>query len=174
MRDEKQFLLDEIQEKLNQYPGFVLTDYAGLSANEAARLRTELRKLGTEMEVIRKRVLKKALENKGIPVSIGELKGHVGLIFATQDSIEIVKFICKYSKETTRPTILGGHFEGKFLNAKSVELLSTLPSRDEMRAQLLATFVAPLSQTLATVNALLTSVVYCLDNKAKKESQENN
>lgn len=171
MRAEKQFLLDEVQEKLDQYPGFVVTDYAGLTANEAAQLRIELRKRGTDMEVVRKRVLKKALESRGINVSIETLKGHVGIIFANQDSVETVKFVCKYSKELTRPTILGGHFEGKFLDAKAVETLSTLPSRDEMRAQLLATFIAPMAQTLSTVNALLTSVVYCLDNKAKKESE---
>lgn len=168
MRAEKQLLLDEIDEKLSQYPGFVLTDYAGLTANQAANLRVELRKRGTEMEVVRKRVLAKALAARGLNIDISSLKGHIGLIFAGADSVDTVKFICEYSKESNLPAILGGHFEGKFLDAKSVKVLATLPSKNEMRAQLLALLVAPMSQTLSVVNALLTSVPHCLENKSKK------
>lgn len=169
MRAEKQLLLDEIDEKLSQYSGFVLADYVGLSANEAARLRTELRKRGTDMEVVRKRILLKALASRGIAMNLDQLSGHVALIFAAEDSVETVKFVCEYGKETKRPAVIGGHFEGKLLDAKAVEMLSKLPGKNEMRAQLLATFVAPLSQTLSVVNALLTSVPHCLANKAKKE-----
>ena len=53
-----------------------------------------------------------------------------------------------------------------------VEKLSKLPGKDEMRAQLLSVFEAPMAQTLAVMDALLASVVYCLDNKCQQE-QEN-
>lgn len=170
MRDEKKLLLDEIEKCLGSYSGFVIVDYAGLTANEAAKLRFELFKRGTQMEVVRKRVLGKALSARGISLDVNTLAGHVGLIFATEDSVETVKFICDFSKEVSRPAILGGHFDGNLLDASRVKVLATLPSKDEMRAQLLALFVAPMSQTLSVVNALLCSVPHCLENKSKKES----
>jgi large subunit ribosomal protein L10 len=37
----------------------------------------------------------------------------------------------------------------------------------------LAVLEAPLSQTLAVMEALLSSVVYCLDNKAKQDDQKS-
>ena len=40
-------------------------------------------------------------------------------------------------------------------NGADVKTLSELPSKDEMRAQLLATLEAPLSQTLSVMEALI-------------------
>ena len=54
--------------------------------------------------------------------------------------------------------------------AADVEKLSKLPGKDEMRAQLLATFEAPMAQTVAVMQSALCCVLYCLENKAKKES----
>ena len=55
-----------------------------------------------------------------------------------------------------------------FIMLTDVESLSKLPGKDEMRAQLLAYLEAPMAQTLAVMDALLTSVVYCLENKSKQ------
>ena len=44
-----------------------------------------------------------------------------------------------------------------------------LPAKDEMRAQLLGLFEAPMSQTLSTMESLLTSVMHCLENKKDKD-----
>ena len=48
--------------------------------------------------------------------------------------------------------------------------LSLTASKDEMRAQFLGLLEAPLAQTLAVMDAVLSSVVYCLDNKSKEAS----
>jgi large subunit ribosomal protein L10 len=66
--------------------------------------------------------------------------------------------------------VMAGRFEGKLCSASDVLALSRLPSKDEMRAQLLATLEAPLSGTLQILDQLLTSVLYCVDNK----TQSNN
>jgi large subunit ribosomal protein L10 len=55
-------------------------------------------------------------------------------------------------------------------SASDVEQISKLPGKDEMRSQFLGTLEAPLAQTLSVLEALLTSVMYCLENK----SQANN
>ena len=65
-----------------------------------------------------------------------------------------------------------GRFDGQLYQAADAKKLSELPGRDEMRAQLLATFEAPMSQTLSVVEALLTSVPHCLENKCKKIESE--
>ena len=64
---------------------------------------------------------------------------------------------------------MGGRFEGRMYAADQMVKLSTLPSKDEMRAQLLATLEAPMAQTLAVMEAVLSSVVYCLQNKSEQQ-----
>ena len=70
--------------------------------------------------------------------------------------------------------VIGGRFDGQLYTGADVERLSTLPGKDEMRAQFLSVFEAPLSQTLGSYEALLTSVPYCLDNKSKQEENTEN
>lgn len=166
MREEKQFLLDEIEDHLNNFPAFVITDYAGLTANEAARMRSELKKRGAALAVVRKRVFAKALSKMDIAVSLDTLKGHVGVIFAQAEAMETFKFVHTFSKETSRPAILAGRFEGEIIEAKTVQLLATLPSRDEMRAQILGTLEAPMAQTLAVMEALISR-----DSESQNQSE---
>ena len=66
--------------------------------------------------------------------------------------------------------ILNGRFEHKDYSAKEVIELSRLPSLDEMRSQFVATLEAPMSQTVAVMESLLTSVLFCLENKSKQTS----
>ena len=55
---------------------------------------------------------------------------------------------------------------------KDLEIISQLPTKDVMRSQLLGLFEAPMSQTLAVMEALLCSVPHCLENKAALENKD--
>ena len=104
-------------------------------------------------------------------LNLAVLPGHIGLVFAGQDPIETTKAVYKFSQESNNALqVVGGRLDGQLYNAADVEKLSKLPGKDEMRAQLLGTLEAPMAQTLAVMEALLASVVYCLDNKCKQES----
>lgn len=69
-------------------------------------------------------------------------------------------------------SVLGGRFEGKECSEKDLEIISQLPTKDVMRSQLLGLFEAPMSQTLAVMEALLCSVPHCLENKAALENKD--
>jgi large subunit ribosomal protein L10 len=176
MRKEKQLLLDEIKGNFEDFDSFVIFNYLGLTANAVGQFRRQVSILGGNLEMVRKRVLIKAAENIGIKLDLEALPGHIGIVFAGNDPIETAKVVFKFKEENATKTldVLGGRFDGKMYNGGDVEKLSKLPSKDEMRAQLLSVFEAPLSQTLSVMEAIVTSVVYCLDNKSKQENAESN
>jgi large subunit ribosomal protein L10 len=169
MRKEKQLLLDEIKEQIARQSSFVIMQYAGLKANKANSFRGEIAKLGGNVEVVRKRVLINAAKSAGIDFDLEALPGHIGLVFAGQDPLETAKAVFKFSEENEKAvTVVGGRFEGQLFNAADMDKLSKLPSKAEMRAQFLGLLEAPLAQTLGVMDAILASVVYCLDNKSKQ------
>ncbi len=171
MRKEKQLLLDEIKDKLDSTESFILMNYEKISANAANEFRTCLFNVGGDWEVVRKRVLMKALKERGLEVDEKTLEGHIGLVLAKDSPVEAAKSIFQYSKEHgVTINVLGGFIDGKMYAAKDVETLSKLPGKDEMRAQLLGLLEAPLSGTLATMEALLTSVCHCLQNKGDADN----
>lgn len=173
MRSDKHFLLDEITESIDKFGAFFVMRYSSLKANTAGAFRREVLKRGGDVHVMRKRLLLKAAEEKGINLDKVALDGHVGLVFAADDPVEMCKALIQFGKENGDAVqLVGGHVEKQVFNAQQVVQFSSLPSKPEMQAQLLATFEAPLSQTLAVFEALITSVVYCLDNKVKQESGE--
>lgn len=170
MRQDKNILKDEIRSQIEQSGSFVLMNYVGLSANAVNEFRREIAALGGSLEMVRKRVLIKAAEDAGVPLDLAALPGHIGLVFGGGDPIEITKLVFRYSQQPEKAIgVLGGRFEGRLYAAHQMERLSTLPSKDEMRAQLLATLEAPMSQTLAVMEALLTSVMHCLQNKSEQQ-----
>lgn len=175
MRPEKELLKREIKDKLDHFESFVIMQYASLSANTANEFRREVGKMGGDVEVVRKRILLKAAEDAGVQIDQSSLPGHIGIVFLGKDPIEATKMVFKFSNDRDKVIqIIGGRFDGQLYTGADVERLSTLPSKNEMRAQFLSVLEAPLSQTLAVIEALLASVPYCLDNKSKQgESSEN-
>lgn len=171
MREEKQLLLDEVKDQIEEYSNFTIVQYSGVNANTMSSFRTDIAKLGGEVQMVRKRILAKAAAAQGIELDLAALPGHIGVIFSGTDPIETVKAVFGFANEKSYDVqVLAGRLDGQLYNAADVEALSKLPGKDEMRAQLLGLFEAPMSQTVAVINALLASVPYCLENKSKKDS----
>lgn len=170
MKAEKGLLKQEIKDKFDRFGSFVIMQYAGLSANTANEFRRQMGRAGGDVEVVRKRVLIKAAEDAGVSLDITSLPGHIGIVFLGADPIETTKIVYQFSKDREKVIqVIGGRFDGQLYAGADVERLANLPSKQEMRAQFLSVLEAPLSQTLAVIEALLTSVPYCLDNKGKQE-----
>lgn len=174
MRPEKELLKKEVKDKLARYESFVLMNYLRLSANAANDFRRQVKNTGGDIEVVRKRILMKAAEDAGLQFDQFSLEGHIGIVFLGEDPLETTKAVFSFSKDRENIIrVLGGRFDGKFYGEADVERLSTLPGKNEMRAELLGLFEAPMSQTLAVMAALLSTVPYCLDNKVNKENGES-
>lgn len=171
MRAEKQLLLDDIKDMISGSKALVFASYKKFEPNSTASFRSTLSKSGGALEVVKKRVLIKAAQVAGFELDHSQLQGHIAIVIANQDPVQTTKVLYKFCQENENVLqVLGGRFEGALCSASDVEMISKLPEKDEMRAQLLGTFEAPLSQTLAVIEALLTSVVYCLDNKSNEEN----
>jgi len=166
VRKEKQLLLDEIKEKVES-SSFILMSYQNLSANVANEFRSILSSTGGDFEVVRKRILMKALEISAIDVDKRVFDGHIGVIVSKDDPMDAIKTVFKFSKDNGDIfNVVAGRIEGRVYSSEDVATLSKLPGKDQMRAELLGLFEAPMSQTLSVVEALLTSVCHCLQNKS--------
>ena len=170
MRAEKQFLLDEIKEKIEKSNGFVVTRYKNLKPGQARAFRDGLADLGGEFEVVKKRVLIKAASTLGIEFENGSFEGHVGVLFAQEDPLPIAKQAVKYGEQNNNAiSVLAGHMDGQLMSAEEVVAVAKLPSKNELRAQIVGLLQAPMSQTVGVISAALTGVMNCLEAKSKKD-----
>lgn len=170
MRAEKQLLLDEVKEKIEGSQGFIVASYQQLTAAKARAFRDSVAEVGGEFEVVRKRVFIKAAEAAGIQFDEQALGGHIGIIFAAEDVTKVAKTTVKYGDDNEKTVaVLGGQIEGEICTAEEVEAIAKLPSLQELRAQILGLFEAPMAQTVGTLQAALASILYCIEEKSKKE-----
>ena len=171
MIEEKQLLLDEMTDKVKASNGFILASDRGLSANATAGFRDQLVKTGSSLFAVKKRMFLKIASEMKLEYELGELEGHIGIVLVGDNFISTSKAIFAFINENKDAVkVIGGHFEGKKCSSGEVEQISKLPSLNEMRAQILGLFEAPMSNIVRVFGAALSSVIYCLDNKAKKES----
>jgi large subunit ribosomal protein L10 len=153
MRKEKPLLLYEIKDKIDAAKAMIITRYNALAPNPSWVLRDLLAKTGSKFRVVPKRVFLKAAEQSGLKIDEALLKGHIGVVFVDQaDSLPSAKVIFKFSDENSKVLeVLCGQVEGIMRPGSEVEMLSKLPGIDEMRAELIGLFIAPMAQMLSVL-----------------------
>lgn len=170
MRPEKQLLLDEITDLIDQSKAMVVARYDRFNPEASWNFGEELSKFDSNFKVMKKRLLYKAAQAKDLSFKGKKVPGHVGVIFINGDPLEASKVLVKFQSENADfLEIVSGHIEGKLCSFEEIVLLSKLPGKDEMRAQLLGLFEAPMAQTVSVMENLLTSIMHCLENKKQAD-----
>src|ERR1700689_683659 len=98
MRPEKQFLLNDVKERMTGSKAIVLASYKRLEPNAAAKFRTQLADTGGSLVVVKKRVLVKAAQDAGVPIDPALLQGHIAVVFANQDPVQTTKVVYQFCK----------------------------------------------------------------------------
>src|SRR3954451_11158883 len=143
-RTDKEQLVVELKEKLEGATALYYTDFTGLNVKRMTELRRRLRKANVDYVVIKNTLALRAVNESGL---VGErLRGPTGLVMA-KDAVTAAKLLTDFAKENDqRPTVKGGLFEGRSVDAKQVTKLANMPSREQMLSQLGASMQAPMAQ----------------------------
>jgi large subunit ribosomal protein L10 len=99
------------------------------------------------------------------------LAGPNGWVFAYDDPVLLTKTLLKFADENDKLTIKGGVFEGRFMDAAAVKLLSQMPSKPELQATLLALINAPATQLLRTIQEPGAQMVRLLETLRKTKGE---
>jgi large subunit ribosomal protein L10 len=152
-RTEKDRLVAELKEKLSGATALYYTDFSGLNVKRMTDLRRRLRKANVEYVVIKNTLALRAVNESGLVAQ--RLKGQTGLVIA-QDAVAAAKVLADFAKENdARPAVKGGLLEGKALDVAQVKKLASMPSRQQMLAELGAGLQSPMAAFVGALNGLL-------------------
>jgi large subunit ribosomal protein L10 len=167
-RTEKQQLVNELSTKLKGAKSVYYTDFSGLNVKRMTDLRRRLRKAGVEYVVIKNTLALRAVNESGL---VGErLKGPTGLVVST-DPVAAAKVLQDFAKENDqRPAVKGGLLDGRAVSTEQVKQLASMPSREQMLAELGAGLMAPMAAFAGAMNGLFYMMVGALEAlRAQKE-----
>jgi len=152
-KSEKEQLVSELAQKLRGANALYFTDFTGLNVKRMTDLRRRLRKSGVEYVVIKNTLALRAVNESGLVSE--RLKGPTGLVLS-RDPIAAAKVLSDFAKENdARPAVKGGLLDGRALDSAQVKQLATMPSREQMLAELGAGLQSPMAAFVGALNGLL-------------------
>ena len=168
-RERKDQLVTELTDKLRGARALYYTDFTGLNVKRMTELRRRLRKAGVEYVVIKNTLALRAVNQSGL---VGEtLKGPTGLVVG-KDPVAAAKVLSEFAREhEQRPGVKGGLVEGRRLEPQQFKRLASLPSREQMLAELGAGLQSPMAAFAGALGGLFYMFVGALDAlKTQRES----
>jgi len=136
-----------VAEKIKKAQSVVVFDYRGISVAEDTELRSEMRKAGVEYVVIKNHIVSRACETAGIEGGIAEmLKGPSAFAFGNEDLAAPARILKAFVKKSKKCALKGGIVEGNLLDAKEIEAIADMPSREVLIARMLGAMMSPISK----------------------------
>ncbi len=160
-RAEKEQMVSDLRDKLQGAKSLYYTDFTGLNVKRMTELRRRLKRAGVDYVVIKNTLALRAVNESGL---VGErLKGPTGLVMG-KDPVAAAKVLTDFAKEfEQKPTVKGGLLEGKSIDSAQVKQLASLPSREQMLADLGAGLQSPMAAFVGALSGLLYMFAGALD-----------
>ena len=162
-KTQKQETVTALVGRLKRSSTVYVTDFTGLNVAKATELRRRLRAAGVEYVVVKNTLARRALDAAAVPGLTEHLAGPTALVLAGRDPVSAAKVLADFARENEKPKVRVGLVEGKALSADQVRRLATLPSKQELLAQLGGAFQAPMAGFLGAMQGLLQMTVGALE-----------
>ena len=144
----------DVVDKMQRAQSVVVLDYRGLTVAEVSDLRSKFREAGVEYKVIKNNMLKRAAEELKIEGVEDYFKGPTAVAFGFEDPVAPAKILCKFVKDAGKTEIKGGILASQAMDAKKVESLSKLPSKEELIAKMMGSLNAPITNFALALQAI--------------------
>ncbi|OIN94971.1 MAG: 50S ribosomal protein L10 [Deltaproteobacteria bacterium CG1_02_45_11] len=155
--DEKKEIVKDLSDRFSRSQVVIVTDYKSLDVTTISDLRRRLREAGVEYKVAKNSLLIRASEDTDFALIKEDFKGPNAVAFSYDDPVASAKVLTEFAAEHNELKIKTGVMKGKVLDLNAIKALATLPAREVL-----------LSQLLATINGVPSALVRALSGVPKK------
>ena len=150
----KQPIIDEIKALLDGAVAATVVDYRGLTVAQDTELRKALREAGVQYKVFKNTLIKRAAEGTDFAQLDVVLDGPTALAVSKDDATAAARIFAKFAKTAPKLEFKGAVVEGNFYDAKAVQALAEIPSREELLGRLLGSIKSPVSNFARVLNQI--------------------
>ena len=170
-KEQKKEDLKSLEDKFNKTKSTVFVNFSGLNVKETTGLRKSLRKEGIDYEVVKKTLLKLALDKTGHEdVDPKKLEGNVATVFGYEDEVLPAKILSEFRGQNKALEILGGIIEKKYIASAKVGELASIPGKKELLAKVVGSINAPVSGFVNVLAGNLRGLVQVLKAMSEKSA----
>ena len=156
--EEKKAVVAEVSAQVANAQAIVLAEYRGLEVGAMTELRAQARKSGVYLRVLKNTLVRRAVDGTAFSGLADKMVGP--LVFGiSADPVAAAKVLQDFAKANDKFVIKAGAMPNQVMDAKGVQSLASMPSREELLAKLLGTMQAPVAKFVRTLNEVRTSFV---------------
>ena len=170
-RKEKSELVADFNGRLKKAEGTFLVEYKGLDVESMNRLRKELRKVNTEFQVVKNRLLRIASQKTDTAILDSYMQGPTAIAITYDELVGPAKVLVGFANDFKQFKVKNGQISGKIVDPAAIKRLAELPGKDVLLAQTLAAMQAvpgSLVRALSGVVGKLLNVLKAIESE--KES----
>ena len=158
-RTEKQSFVGDFRQKIQDAPVIYLTDFTGLDVKSMTDLRQSLKSCGAEYLVVKNRLVKRAIKDLDLPDISEALLGPTGVILGYEGIVEPAKAVSDFAKEhDDKPVFKLGVVDKEIVSAEEIRRLAKLPPRDQLLAEIVGVFEAPMAAFASALEAKIQEI----------------
>jgi large subunit ribosomal protein L10 len=155
-REDKNEIIDQLSEQINQYPHFYLADISTLNAADTSNLRRKCFDKEIKLVVVKNTLLKEALkkcEKADFSPLFDSLNGSTSIMFSEVGNIP-AKLIKEFRKTKEKPVLKAAFVEESFyVGDNQLESLATLKSKNELIADVIALLQSPAKKVISQLQS---------------------
>jgi large subunit ribosomal protein L10 len=141
----KQPVVSEIKELLEGAETAVVVDYRGITVAQDTELRKKLREAGISYNVYKNTMIRFAAKGTDFEALGPVLEGPTAIAVSKTDATAPARILAEFAKKAPALEIKGGVVEGVFYDAKAMEKISNIPSREILLGKLLGSIQSPIT-----------------------------
>ena len=150
----KKPIVEEISENIKDAQSVVLVDYRGLTVEQDTQLRKELRNAGITYKVYKNTMMNFAFKGTDFEQLADQLEGPSAIAISKDDATAPARVIAKFAKTAPALEIKAGVVEGTLYDAKGMDAVAKIPSREELLSKLLGSIQSPIANFARVMNQL--------------------
>ncbi|MBQ5522356.1 MAG: 50S ribosomal protein L10 [Oscillospiraceae bacterium] len=144
--ESKKAIVDQLSDRIGKATAVVFVDYKGITVAQDTELRNKFREAGVEYSVVKNTLTRLAANKVGYSEFDEVLNGTTSMATTTDDPIAPARIVSEFAKKNKNALkIKGGIVEGKVQSVDALNAFGELPSKNALVAQVLGTFLAPIS-----------------------------
>lgn len=167
---KKEEIVSEVSSLLDSSKLTVIANYQGSSVKQLQDLRADAKNSGTKVKVLKNRLVIKALQSQDKYKDIDTQKLNDQLIYAfnSEDEVAPAQAFARFAKKHQSLQFIGAIADdGQFMEADDVKQLAALPSKDQLRGQLVGLFQAPHRGFVTVLSGNMRGVLNVLSARAE-------
>ena len=170
--EDKRAIVVSVNAAASEALSAVVADYRGLSVAEMTNLRLKARETGVYLKVVRNTLAKRAVAGTEYECLTDALVGPTVLAFSQEDPGAAARLIKDFAKDHDALEVKALAIGGVAYDAKDIDILAKLPTRDEAIAQLMYVMQAPVAKFVRTLNEVPGKFVRTMAAVKDKKQQE--